>query len=155
MFTNNKTKINSIVNVSWLNDTNGNETVVFYNKRPNTPLRSYECERDLFKVLKHTIVNIKSEVLLSKSSNEFYITVKELAKICNVSNDTVRKYFKRLEANVMIAKGNGGRPAKLKAVEHVNMNLVQWEEAKHYINKRLTRDLAKLVKPKSNFRSTK
>tara|TARA_R110001632_G_scaffold165533_1_gene284014 strand:+ start:267 stop:734 length:468 start_codon:yes stop_codon:yes gene_type:complete len=155
MFTNNtnKTKINSIVNVSWLNTSTENETVVFYNKRPNTPIRSYDCERDLFSIHKHTIVNMKSEVLLSKSSNEFYITVKELAKICDVSNDTVRKFFRRKKT--MIAKGNGGRPAKLKSVEHVNMNLVQWEEAKHYINKRITKGLSKLVKPKSNFRSTK
>jgi len=154
MFTNtNKTKINSIVNVSWLDDTNGNETVVFYNKRPNTLIRSYDCELDLFSIHKHTIVNMESELLLSKSSNEFYITVKELARICNVSMWAIRKYYKGTKE--MIAKGNGGRPAKLKAVEHVNMNLVQWEQAKSYINRHITKSLHRLVKPKSNFRSTK
>tara|TARA_R110002051_G_scaffold14173_3_gene46219 strand:- start:1834 stop:2292 length:459 start_codon:yes stop_codon:yes gene_type:complete len=152
MFTT-KNKINSIVNVSWLNTSTENETVVFMNKEPNTPIRSYDCEVDLFSIHKRTIVNVKSELLLSKSSDEFYITVKELARICNVSSDTVRKYYRG--TNTMIAKGNGGRPAKQKDVEHVNLNLVQWEQAKSYINRHITKGLHRLVKPKSNFRSIK
>ena len=148
MLNKSKNKINSIVNVSWLNSTSGDETVVFMNKNPKTPIRSYDCERDLFVIFKHTIVNIESELLLSKSSDEFYITVKELARICNVSSDTVRKYYKGLAE--MIAKGSGGRPAKLKEVNHVNHNLVQWEQAKSYKNRHITKGLHKLGKSKED-----
>ena len=137
-----KNKIDSLINVSWQETTDLNETVTFLDKYPVRKLHSYDCQHNLFTVIPYTIVNIKTELLKSSSSEELYLTVKEVSKIAGVTADAVRKYFKEYKA--MIKKGLGGRPAKLKAVEHVNHNLIELTSAKKYISNHITRELGRL-----------
>lgn len=59
-------------------------------------------------------------------------------------------------SKVQIKKGNGGRPAKARSVEHVNQNLVRFEDAKRYIQKAIDQSIKQLAKKKSHsFRSIK
>tara|TARA_R110000751_G_scaffold127348_1_gene229440 strand:+ start:87 stop:551 length:465 start_codon:yes stop_codon:yes gene_type:complete len=142
MIKNGKNKLDSLTRISWQETTDLNETVTFLDNNPVKKIHSYDCVSNLFKVIPYTIVNIKTELLKSSSSDELYMTVKEVSKVSGVTADAVRKYFKEYKA--MIKKGLGGRPAKLKDVEHVNHNLVELTSAKKYISNHITRELGRL-----------
>ena len=59
-------------------------------------------------------------------------------------------------SKTQVKKGNGGRPAKLQSVEHVNQNLIRFAEAKRYIQKAIDQSIKQLAKKKSHsFRSIK
>jgi hypothetical protein len=149
-------KLASITKLAFSETTAHNETLTFLDMYPKRKLHSWDCDPTIFEYISHTILNIESFVLVSKTSDQVYMTSKEVAKISGVSRDAVNKFFKDKKA--MIKKGAGGSPAyenykkkiHSKTVGHVNQNLIELSSATKYISNHMTRHLKTLGKLNSS-----
>lgn len=137
-------KHSASLEISYMNESSGDEVVLFMNKNINSKLHSYDCELDLFKYKEININGHKIDILQSQSSFTVYITLKSLSI---VTGSLAHNLFRRLKGTgFMIRKGQGGRPAKLKAVNHVNNNLVDFEYARKLIAEYTDRQCKRLAK---------
>jgi len=144
-------KHSTALEVSYMTEAGGDEVVLFMNKNIKSKLHSYDCELDLFKYKEININGHKIDLLQSQSSFTVYITLKSLSV---VTGSLVHNLFRRLKGTgFMIHKGQGGRPAKLKAVSHVNNNLVDFEYARKLIAEYTERQAKRLAK--TGYRSFK
>ena len=136
-------------------------TVTFYNTNIEKKIHSYDCVDYLFKTEEIIFLNNKVRIMTSTSSGMEYMYISDIVKITGRTKPTVYSYFCKLMENVMyskvqIKKGNGGRPAKIRNVEHVNQNLIRFTEAKRYIQKAIDQSIKQLAKKKSHsFRNIK
>lgn len=145
-------KLASITKLAFSETTQQHETLTFLDMYPRRKLHSWDCDPNIFEYIPHTILNIESFVLVSKTSEQVYMTLKEVAKISNVSRGAVNQFFKDNKA--MIKKGAGGSPAyenydkkiHSKTVAHVNQNLIELSSATKYISNHMTRHLKTLGK---------
>ena len=147
MFNRINNKLAAITKLSFSETTTQNETLTFLDINPKRKMHSWDCNPTVFKRIPWTILNMKSFVLLSVTSEEVYLTAKEVGKLAGVSSGTVRIYFKD-------KKGAGGMPAMenyrtrthSKTVGHVNQNLIELKAATDYISNHMTRQLKTLGK---------
>ena len=136
-------------------------TVTFYNANIEKRIHSYNCVDYLFKTEEIIFLNNKVRIMTSNTSQEEYMYISDIVKVTGRTKATVYGYFCKLQDNTMysktqVKKGNGGRPAKLQSVEHVNQNLIRFAEAKRYIQKAIDQSIKQLAKKKSHsFRSIK
>ena len=145
-------KLASITKLAYSETTEQNETLTFLDMYPKRKLHSWDCDPTIFTYIPYTILNIKSFLLLSKTSEQVYMTLKEVARISSVRRGSVNKYFK--DSKAMIKKGAGGGVAyenyskriHSKTVGHVNQNLIELESATKYISNHMTRQLKTLGK---------
>ena len=152
MFVNINNKLAAITKLSFSETTELNETVTFIDMNPKRKMHSWDCDPTLFKYIPYTILNIESFLLKSKSSEEIYMTLKEVSRIAGVKRCSVRGYFK--DSKAMIKKGAGGGVAyenyskriHSKTVGHVNQNLIELTSATKYISNHMTRQLKTLGK---------
>ena len=152
MFNRINNKLAAITKLSFSETTTQNETLTFLDINPKRKMHSWDCNPTVFKRIPWTILNMKSFVLLSVTSEEVYMTAKEVGKVAGVSSNTVRAYFK--DSKAMIKKGAGGMPAMenyrtrthSKTVGHVNQNLIELKAATDYISNHMTRQLKTLGK---------
>ncbi len=120
-------------------------------KNIKSKLHSYDCKLDIFKYKEININGHKIDLLQSQSSFTVYITLKSLSVI---TGSLVHNLFRRLKGTgFMIHKGQGGRPAKLKAVSHVNNNLIDFEYARKLIAEYTERQAKRLAR--TGYRSFK
>jgi|TARA_R110000787_G_scaffold141793_1_gene255327 hypothetical protein len=145
-------KLESITKLAYSETTEQNETLTFLDLYPKRKLHSWDCDPTIFEYIPYTILNIKSFLLKSKTSEQVYLTLKQVAVIAGVDRSSVNKYFK--DSKAMIKKGAGGGVAyenynkriHSKTVGHVNQNLIELTSATKYINNHMTRQLKTLGK---------
>ena len=145
-------KLESVTKLAYSETTEQNETLTFLDMFPKRKLHSWDCDPTIFEYIPYTILNIKSFLLKSKTSEQVYLTLKQVAVIAGVDRSSVNKYFK--DSKAMIKKGAGGGVAyenynkriHSKTVGHVNQNLIELTSATKYINNHMTRQLKTLGK---------
>ena len=149
-------KLESITKLAFSETTTHNETLTFLDTKPIRKMHSWDCDKTIFEYIPYIIMNRQSFLLRSQTSEELYMTLKEIAIISGVLRSSVWSFFKDQKA--MIKKGAGGSPAyenydkriHSKTVGHVNQNLIELSSATKYIENHMKIQLRKLSKLNSS-----